>query len=211
MLFIFALQAISTQAGMPMMTVPAYSVPAVPQYYPVPALNQPYFRAPSTLDRQFGPYLGQAPPAQYVPVVSSATPQSPALKKVVRKPSVKRGVAEYDKSRTPGADSFVRSETSEYTQGRYGLDESKQRKTPYEVEGARYGSGYGPKGVPQRKSTYGVKLDEEFDDETSGSVLGSVVALLMGMVVGSTVTYVVAKPRMISKKMGSPEPLLSAV
>lgn len=212
MLSIFAIFAIQASAApVPLMNVPPYNAPAVARYWNTPAQVQPMVRGPmgaSTM-QQFGPYLGQAPPVQYTPVYS-ATPQSPGLKKLVRPKGAVKVLPKYDKEsgRIPGADSYVKDEKGETTYGRYGVE---GRENPERgLEGPRYGSGLGPKKNPIRRSTSGVNL-EELDEETSGDMLSSVIALLMGMVVGSTVTYVVAKPRMISKKIGSPEPLLAAV
>lgn len=167
--------------------------------------------------QQFGP-LQQAPPlgqAEYVEAYA-AVPPPMGLKKLVKKQSVARGAnIQYDKSRTPGADTMNRKEEDTSTYGRYGV---ASKEIPERAEGPKYGSGYGYKSFAGKgrvqeqialdKASRVPSLDEQ---ETPDSVVGSAIALLLGMVVGSSVTYIVARPRFQSKKMGSPEPLLTSI
>lgn len=196
-----------------MMTIPAMTVPnkAPLANRFVPMETRQFMRAPQT--QQFTPYLEQAPPVEYVPVYGAMQQGklgSPGgIKKVAKPAKSARAKLEYDKSRTPGSDSFVREEDyteNKFTAGRYGLDESKQRELPERAEGPKYASGYGFKKPPARRGSVAApRLEEE------NSVLGSAIAMLLGMVVGSSVTYIVAAPRFVSKQMGSPEPLLASV
>jgi len=167
--------------------------------------------------QQFGP-LQQAPPlgqAEYVEVYSAVPPPA-GLKKLVKKQGVARGAnIEYDKSRAPGLDTYNKQAEDTSTYGRYGV---ASREIPERAEGAKYGSGYGPKGFASRSNVQKqVQLDKASrvpsldEQETPDSVIGSAIALLLGMVVGSSVTYMVARPRFQSKKMGSPEPLLTSI
>jgi len=177
--------------------------------------------------QQFGP-LQQAPPlgqAEYVEVYSAVPPPA-GLKKLVKKQGVARGAnIQYDKSRTPGADTMNKQAEDTSTYGRYGV---ASREIPERAEGAKYGSGYGYKSFASKSNVQKqIALDKasrvpssasvEFQDlgldeqETPDSVIGSAIALLLGMVVGSSITYIVARPRFQSKKMGSPEPLLTSI
>lgn len=201
------LQVVVAQAALPGMTVP-YTNPVVNR--PLPAIYH-QLRAPQS--QPFAPYVAEAPPvehstrAQYTPVYFGVSEKTYGPKKLARPAKAARAKLEYDKSRTPGSDTYVRKEEDTNTYGRYGV---AAKEVPERMEGAKYGSGYGPKSKPLRKSTDGIKLDVESADEDSDSVVTSAVAMLLGIVVGSSITYIVARPRYVSKKMGSPEPLLVA-
>eukprot|EP00746_Dinoflagellata_sp_MGD_P125224 gnl/MRDRNA2_/MRDRNA2_59947_c0_seq1.p1 gnl/MRDRNA2_/MRDRNA2_59947_c0~~gnl/MRDRNA2_/MRDRNA2_59947_c0_seq1.p1 ORF type:complete len:206 (-),score=38.40 gnl/MRDRNA2_/MRDRNA2_59947_c0_seq1:187-804(-) len=195
------LQVVAAQAALPAMTVP-YTNSAVNR--PMPAIYQ-QMRAKQP--QPFAPYMKEAPRVEYIEAYAPVDSTFYGPKKVGKPARKERARLAYDKSRTPGADSYVKEEAESNTYGRYGV---APKENPERLEGARYGSGYGPKPVPGRKSTAGIKLDEESADQDSDSVMGITVAMLLGMIAGSSITYIVARPRFVSKKMGSPEPLLVA-